>query len=86
MDDYIAIVQHGPASTLAAYAIDMEGTNILLKLEGFQHGVFNCFGLPLVVDGGDDEVSSNTGQFVNVEENNISSLFFLDDVYNLPGQ
>ena len=52
----------------------------------FEQGVFDGLGLAFVVDGGDDKVGGDAGEFVDVEQNNIGALAVLDDVYNLSGK
>lgn len=66
MHDHIAIIQQRPAAALAAQPFGVQGTDVLLNFEFFLEQVFNRLRLALVVDGGDDEVGGNTGEFVDV--------------------
>ena len=86
MDDHIPIVQHGPAAALPTEAFGVQRANILLDLELLQEHVFDGLGLALVVDGGNDEVGGNAGEFVDIQEQDVRGLSIFDDVYDLSCQ
>ena len=86
VDDHVAIIQDRPAAALDAKTLGVQGTDVLLDFELFQEQVLDGLGLALVVDGGNDEIVGDAGEFVDVEQDNVGALPVLDNVYNLACQ
>jgi hypothetical protein len=86
VNDYVAVIEEHPAAAAVLDAFDAQRADVLFHTQVFEQIIFNRFGLALIVDGCNDEIIGNGRLFVNVEQDDIGCLLFLDDLYDMTGK
>jgi hypothetical protein len=86
MDDYVAVVEHGPTTTRVIHPIQLQWANVLLHAQLLQHILLDRAGLAHRINRGDNKIIRQRSLFVNIQQDNVVGLFFFNNVYNLTGK